>query len=116
MGRDVRGLAWHALCAVICDARLQALHPIVAGNSRVTLVAAIAPAASAYLDTCNTLRLAARSQAITTRMLRNPSTGPLLDIPPIWDALPPEVRAVACNSHARFVLGSWKFCPGCLPR
>lgn len=76
--------------------RVQALHPIVAGNSRVTLVAAVAPAASAYLDTCNTLRLAVRSQAITTRMLRNPSMGPLLDIPPAWDALPPEVRAGAC--------------------
>lgn len=73
---------------------MQALHPLVAGNSRVTLVAAVAPAAGAYLDTCNTLRLAARSQAIAARMLRNPSTGPLLDIPLVWDALPPEVRTL----------------------
>eukprot|EP00892_Ulva_mutabilis_P001593 jgi/Ulvmu1/11434/UM076_0008.1 len=71
-----------------------ALYPIVAGNSRMTLVAAVAPDAGSYLDTCNTLRLASRAQAITTRMLRNHSMGPFLDIPPIWEALPAEALEI----------------------
>ena len=75
-------------------ARVQALHPIVAGNSRMTLVAAVAPDPGSYLDTCNTLRLATRSQAIATRMLRNHSAGPSLDIPPVWEALPAEVCTI----------------------
>ena len=43
---------------------MQLVAPLLAGNARTFLVAAISPLAKDYLDTMSTLRLAVRAQKI----------------------------------------------------
>lgn len=74
---------------------VQVLHPLIAGNCRVTLLAAISAEGRDFLDTINTLRLVCRIQNITTRMAHN--QGAELDLLPLSQALPADVRpSVVC--------------------
>ena len=46
---------------------MQLLAPLIAGNARTFLLAAVSPLGDDYLDTVNTLRLATRAQNIQVR-------------------------------------------------
>ena len=76
---DTHSLTRHPanLTLALTQRRLsQMLAPLLAGNGRTFLLATVSAAAADYLDTCNTLRVAARSRTIATANLRSHNTPP----------------------------------------
>jgi hypothetical protein len=70
---------------------MQMLAPLLAGNSMVTLVAGVSAEATHYMDTNNTLRLAARAQQIRNLVSHTFVPGDDFHIAPMWQILPAEV-------------------------
>ena len=69
---------------------VQVLHPLIAGNCHVVLLAAVSADSDNFLDTTNTLRLTCRMQTVTAHIVHNQSAE--LDLLPISQALPADVR------------------------
>jgi hypothetical protein len=85
-----------------CATNVQMLHPLVAGNCRVTLLTMVSSDAASFLDTTNTLRLASRAQSISTSIVHNHMLFGELQLLPISQVLPADV---CCPSlHAWLLL------------